>query len=292
MFADAFAEAVHYTRPFVLSCRTVGGQCANGVGTLVLLNDEGWAVSCAHIFKQLHEWSEQIPKATELMRLREDAENEPDMNKRRARLKRLRGGDDLVIDQSAWFGNDGANIVDGAVTIFPHSDIALFRLEGVDLPQAGHFPKFKRPNGLRPGTSLLKLGYPFHTARSEWDEATHRFRFERDGLALMPIEGIFTRNVRLGTPAGTPEPDYPNLRLETSSPGLRGQSGGPTVDRYGVVWAIQSQTQHFDLGFSPTKHEGNKATIEHQFFNAGWGIHPKTPEVLFERAGVVVEWVD
>jgi hypothetical protein len=39
--------------------------------------------------------------------------------------------------------------------------------------------------------------------------------------------------------------------VEMSSPGLRGQSGGPRFDVNGMVWGLQSRTQHLALGFSP-----------------------------------------
>lgn len=37
--------------------------------------------------------------------------------------------------------------------------------------------------------------------------------------------------------------------IETSTPRLRGQSGGPIFDVNGAIWAIQSQTHHLKLGF-------------------------------------------
>lgn len=63
--------------------------------------------------------------------------------------------------------------------------------------------------------------------------------------------------------------------LETSSPGLRGQSGGPIFDSKGTIWAVQSQTMHLQLGFSPKIQKNGHEVEENQFLNVGLGIHPE-----------------
>ena len=47
--------------------------------------------------------------------------------------------------------------------------------------------------------------------------------------------------------------------FELTTPGLRGQSGGPAFDRDGKIWGMQSQTCHLDLNFD----------IEQDVFRAG-----------------------
>ena len=37
--------------------------------------------------------------------------------------------------------------------------------------------------------------------------------------------------------------------FETSTPGLRGQSGGPVFSPEGIVYGLQSMTKHIDLNF-------------------------------------------
>lgn len=102
-------------------------------------------------------------------------------------------------------------------------------------------------------------------------------------VPYFPIDGIFTRNVNV--PAGTPR-TYPLKFLETSSPGLRGQSGGPTFDVKGTVFAIQSRTQHFPLGFDTYHGVGKKRTLVPQFLNVGWGVHVATVVGFLQEIGV------
>ncbi len=99
-----------------------------------------------------------------------------------------------------------------------------------------------------------------------FDEKANAFRFDpRLRLAAFPIEGIHTRVLHVGDEGPNP------VFIETSSPGLKGQSGGPIFDVEGYVWAIQSQTHHYDLGFDPKSPDGK---VERQFLNAGLGTHP------------------
>ena len=83
--------------------------------------------------------------------------------------------------------------------------------------------------------------------------------------------------------------DYARFLLETSSPGLRGQSGGPIVDREGTVWAIQSRTVHLQLGFNPTITKGKSVIEEHQFLNVGLGADAETLKGFLTLNGIGFE---
>ena len=139
--------------------------------------------------------------------------------------------------------------------------------------------------------SSSTTGYPFPQVEAEWDAAADTFRFLPGAeLPRFPIEGIFTRNINAGdAPEG-----FPVAFLETSSPGLKGQSGGPIVDVHGVVWAIQVKTVSYPLGFSPVVNtpDGKAVAQEHQFLNAGIGSHPVTLEAIFAKHNIAVNWVD
>ncbi|MNR46134.1 hypothetical protein D3C85_1650630 [compost metagenome] len=63
-----------------------------------------------------------------------------------------------------------------------------------------------------------------------------------------------------------------------STPGLRGQSGGPLFDTNGIVCGMQSVTVQYHMGFDEQKIEiiskGKKTnTINHSFLNVGRCIH-------------------
>lgn len=48
--------------------------------------------------------------------------------------------------------------------------------------------------------------------------------------------------------------------FEMSTPGLRGQSGGPAFDTEGRVWGMQFRTKHLDLDFDVDEEVLRKGT--------------------------------
>jgi S1-C subfamily serine protease len=76
--------------------------------------------------------------------------------------------------------------------------------------------------------------------------------------------------------------------IETSTPGLRGQSGGPLLDVKGEVWGVQSRTLHLDLGFKPTVKEKGKDVVvtERQFMHVGLATHVRHVVNLFNAFSV------
>jgi hypothetical protein len=290
MFQTAYAIARQFTWPVVLSRRTVEGVCSSNIGAFVVVNDQGWFVTAFHIvdfFSRLdsgalaarnHESKEQAIRMDQSL----------DHKARQKALKALGKLDKNATDQcSAWWGRDGVIAQD--LHAIPAADIAIGRLEPFDPNWVQTYPTFKDPTkNFEPGNSLCKLGYPFHHIVPIWDVANSRFNLPAGAIPmpLFPIEGILTRFAEIKQPAGGPPPPFPLRLVETSTPGLKGQSGGPTFDTQGTIWAIQVNTAHLPLGFSPDVPGSTKGEKEHQFLNVGRGVHTITIFGLFNQYGV------
>jgi hypothetical protein len=146
---------------------------------------------------------------------------------------------------------------------------------------------FKNPTkNFSPGASLCKLGYPFVEFNPTYDAVQNSFAVppEQQTIAFFPIEGIYTREINVPPP--NPALGFPIRFVETSSPGLRGQSGGPIFDTDGAIWAIQAQTRHLPLGFSPEVKQAGQSHKEHQFLNVGMGTHVETVIGFLNQAGI------
>jgi len=80
-------------------------------------------------------------------------------------------------------------------------------------------------------------------------------------IPIFPIDGIVTRNVAEGTEI---------MGIELSTPGLRGQSGGPLFDEDGIIYGMQQSTKHLHLGFDIENKEilikGRKKKIDDYAF--------------------------
>ena len=276
MFANACSLARQFTWPITVSQRNVKGDCIADIAGIVIVNEEGWFVTAFHIISQLQALDQSFHEFRRLTEERQKLEADPNI-KKHDKLRQLNGplkiSDSLVTNYSIWAGRDDVHINKDIFGI-PAIDLALGRLDGFDKSMVKSYPQFKDPS--RPmdqGTSLCKFGFPFHTIKPEFEHG--RFILPPGSLPIpgFPIEGLYTRNITI---QGEPAKPYPLMYLETSSPGLRGQSGGPTFDIHGTIWAIQSLTQHLPLGFG-TNQSGKEAEfLRNQYLNVGWGIHALT----------------
>ena len=81
-------------------------------------------------------------------------------------------------------------------------------------------------------------------------------------------------------------PAEPSAFIETSTPSLVGQMGGPVFDADAVVWGIQSHTMHHALGFRPPVPGGAAGEVEHQFLNTGLAVHAAVIRGFLDAEGI------
>lgn len=281
MFADAYTKASQFTLPVVISHRRHDGICLASIGTFVMINSDGWAVTALHIIEEI----ERLTKAAEQFQADEKArqkiyaDSSLDKKVRGKSLKAIpQPQADTVTHVSPWWGSDQTRFT--KYIGVPAVDLAFVHFDPFKAASTFSPPTFKDPQKPMPhGRSLCRIGFPFHEIQPTFDDKLNGFHLPPGALPmpLFPNEGIFTRIVEV-VPQPAPDPPAPfKFRLlETSSPGLRGQSGGPIFDAQGTIWAIQSRTVHFPLGFSPPVPNGKPNEKEHQFLNIGWGVHVET----------------
>ena len=137
-------------------------------------------------------------------------------------------------------------------------DLGIARIEGVKPPPECVFPKF-RVREVEQGELLCRAGYPFLSEdySPQWNRED---QFEFTNLFPVPVfvnEALVSRFIS----------DMEGRRrwIETSSPGLKGQSGGPLFDIHGNVCGMQVNTAHYPLGF--------KGKARNQVLNVGRAIH-------------------
>ncbi len=277
MFAKAYSIASSFTLPVVISSRSNKGICSSAIGACVVVNRDGWILTSAHLIKEIQRQHDSILKHrahdSDVAKLEQDTVADKRFRKSKVRtFHRPQQG--AVQNHSVWWGRDGAQLRES--TLMPAADLALGRLQPFDPNTVAHYPIFKHPeHHYTPGTSLCKLGYPFHEITPSFDQKNNAFVLPAGAvpLPLFPIEGMFTRVMLM--PAATGNVAEQGKFIETSSPGLLGQSGGPIVDTEGRVWALQSHTRHYPLGFSPPipGQDKSQKQKEHQFLNVGLGVH-------------------
>ena len=121
---------------------------------------------------------------------------------------------------------------------------------------------------------MCRIGYPFPEFNNfRHNPETDDIEWTSTGNAdspSFPIDGIITRFI-----ASSPESI---TGIELSTPGLRGQSGGPLFDTTGVVYGMQYATNHLHLGFDIKDKEiirdGKKTKVSNSpFLHVGGCIH-------------------
>jgi len=286
MFAAACATAKEFTRQVTISSRRHDGTCKASIGSFVVINDEGWVITAFHIICKIRNLEIERNAYLANEARRQLIRDNPDLEdaERERQLEYTVSAPNAVTNFSVDWGGVGIEL--GSFKALPEADLAVGRLTEFDAKSVSDYPKFKDPDmPMNQGTSLCKMGFPFHNVLPVFDAATKTFSIDAPSVPFFPIEGIMTRTVEVKLP--TPRP-YLIAYLETSSPGLRGQSGGPTLDVHGAIWAIQSQTQHLSLGFGNDKHDDSKATehLQHQYLHLGWGTHAATIVGFLRERGV------
>lgn len=265
MFTKPLKEVMEYTRPLVISTRSIDGKVQSSCGTYIILNDEGWIMTAAHILIPMIQFQQHKAEVSKYQEELQKIDNSKLSEKqKKQKTKQLKKNNGWITNISYWWGDDKIK-VDG-LKHKPNleNDIAIGRIENFEKNSVKCFPKIIDPKKVQTGRSLCKLGFPFPNLNPTFKDG--KFNLQNPQITFFPLEGMFTRNIIINNKKSF---------LESSSPGLRGQSGGPWIDKEGNLWAIQSQTQHIDLEFKAPIKRGNKIVEENQVINLGLGIHPE-----------------
>ncbi len=272
MFAKACERVYKFTRPLIISTRTVDGTVSSSCGTFIIINPEGWILTAGHLFDSFVKYQQDMKKIKEV----------EEINARKASMAvpgamtlpdTIQPDPKWITNHSFWWGGDGLRIT--SVYVNREIDVALAKLDGFRPDMVQEYPIFRDPDTMRPGTSICRTGFPFANIATDFDEGSKSFRIRNGVLPLpfFPNDGIHTRNVLKQNKSK--EGNYDMLYVETSTPGLKGQSGGPIFDTNGHIYAMQVQTNHIPLGFHPISEYDGKSIVENQFLNVGIGVHGK-----------------
>lgn len=283
MYREATKKARHFTLPVVTMSKTTDGVCGAGIAAAIIVNRDGWFITAAHVGQSMSELSQLVDEHQQHQQKVDEINGRDDLtpSRRRRELKKLGKCRSKVSHWSVAWGGTGA--IASGVQPLRGVDLAVGRLEGVDFSGVQELPVFKsQTSDDEVGASVCRLGFPFNQIETAWNDQDQTFDFPR-GLFPVPIfvnDGVISRFVNYVIDDADSEKEY--LHFETSSPGLKGQSGGPIYDKEGIVWGLQSSTSHYDLEFSP---ESNGRT-EHQFLNVGLAVDSSTISRFLTELGV------
>lgn len=245
MFKKAIKKNLSYTRPLFTGERFYNDDKVNsGISSFIILNNEGYVLTCKHV-------ASKIVEANELESKKTHKKGEV------AQIKNV-------------FMNCFHNGILESIIFHNNYDLAVIKFRDFDSVDTDEFPTFKDEN--TPGESVCKLGFPWPTYDCfSYNKKTNEIEIKNDASFItpaFPIDGMITRTIS--------DENGIEFAFETSTPGLRGQSGGPVFDCDGNVLGIQSATTSLDLMFDIDANviRNNKEVhvSEKQFINLGIAI--------------------
>jgi len=275
MFIKAIEIASSFTRPIYFISRNYGSNIVQpGTATLFFINSEGWALTCGHVANQLIAAETINQKYTSF---KNELKANVGHKKLKPTLNQLKHKYGLTKKTTFELYSTFVNCIEGTLKFqiikHPKADLALIKFSDFSRLLCDTFPIFpKNTSELKQGKILCRLGFPFpEFTNYSYDSVNDRIQWTDTGkntTPRFPIEGMVTRYITDGTNI---------IGFELSTPGLRGQSGGPAFDVSGKIWGMQSSTNHlyldFDVNQDVITNGTRKRVTDSAFLHVGRCVH-------------------
>lgn len=292
MFISAIEIASQFTRPIHTIERFYDSKEIHpGAASLFVVNSQGWALTCKHV-ANIFITGEQLAK-----RKNDFANDFVAMKGKKKEKQILRDLEKKYqLSRKAVFEVKSriVNCIEGLpdLEIIPHAtlDVALLHFKNFTKLLCTTFPIFPKDTiNLKQGKFLCRLGFPFpEFTNFEYMKNTDTIDWTATGRTdtpIFPIEGILTRHLISETGQV--------IGFELSTPGLRGQSGGPAFDIEGKIWGMQYATNHLDLNFDvniDVIRNGEKRKVrDSAFLHVGHCIHIDVLKSFMQQHNVLFQ---
>lgn len=277
MFVDAIKMVAEFTRPIYTITREYGSDLViPSTATLFFINELGHAITCKHVAAVISQ-AEKINNQYETFK--KEREVLPRTSKFRKKLKELERKFHYKKGVTVQIKTCFINCVEplGKVQILPHPkyDLAIMQFSEFEkLLYTSYATFLKDDSKIQQGKSLCRLGYPFpEFSNYNYNESRDDIEWSSGGKQAtprFPIDGIITRNLL--------DEAETVFGIELSTPGLKGQSGGPLFNSDGLIYGMQSSTHHLHLGFDIKGKEiregsGIKKVSNYPFLHLGMCVH-------------------
>lgn len=241
MYKVSIKNNSKYLIPFVEGIKYYGSnEIEHALGTMIILNENGDILTCKHIAEEFINNDKLGSNYPKLISEINDCNTSSELDRveKKYNLKK-----DTVVLTNINLPFEIKNDLDIEIKLHKYLDLAIIRFKNIKF-NCDNYPIFGK-DMVEQGQSVCKLGFAFpEYSYFEYSKKTENIVLKKELISnfpLFPLDGIVTRNIM-------DENEILSM-FETSSPGIRGQSGGPVFSPDGTVYGIQSMTKHIDLNF-------------------------------------------
>ena len=279
MFVDAIEKVTQFTRPIMFISRNYKSDTVvPGLATLFFINDSGCAITCKHVAEMILQADtiNQGYRNFTAAALTAKATN-PCNYKKEIRLLEKHFGyhSGITVNAKCQFMEIPTPFNDLTIHTHPYYDLAIIQFNGFSSLNYNPDNIYLLDDGedIKQGKSLCRLGFPFpEFTNFQYNSIADDIEWTSGAACVpcFPMDGIVTRhlcnenNIIFG--------------IELSTPGLKGQSGGPLFDSQGRIYGMQFATHHLHLGFDMDRESmiinGERKMINNQpFLHVGQCLH-------------------
>jgi Trypsin-like peptidase domain len=276
MFKDSIEKVANFTRPIHSILRTYAGKhILPGAATLFFVNEEGYAITCKHVVDLLIGSDDRYKT---YKKFKEERDKLPKDGKFKSNLRGLEMKYKYNPETEVQIKSTFVDCVDSMTgftwQMHPKYDLAILKLNDFKQRLYKDYAVFKKDSSqIKQGEFLCRLGFPFpEFTNFRYNEALDDIEWTTTGMnssPRFPLEGMVTRFLA---------EDKQPYGIEMSTPGLRGQSGGPLFNKEGIVYGMQFSTKHLHLGFDMIDKDilinnKMKKVTDYSFIHLGQCIH-------------------
>ena len=246
MYVHAIEQVDQFTRPVHFISRTYGGIVSPGTSTLFFVNDDGVAITCKHVLEFIMQADSVNSSFDQFKRERDSLPKDGTFKRKLKELEvKYKLKSDTVVQIKVQFVNSVKDFENIICFTHPTLDLAILIFDGFkEKLYASHAKFVQDASNLKQGRTLCRLGYPFpEFSNFQYNGIIDDIEWTTNGnphSPKFPMDGMVTR---FGGDSSQ------LLTIEMSTPGLRGQSGGPLFDVEGLIYGMQFMTSHLHLGF-------------------------------------------